>query len=745
MMSVILTIIPLICQYGFLSNVPSITDTIIVKTWQYCGPFSIGAREGIMGVDEQIELNPEFLPDTTRRYPSILTPAGYVGWTELAVDGRTVQLQYPDVLWDTLLDYYGVTGILSGAYVYGEFECEGVRRGGICAQGISSFKLNGEPFLGDVYKDGYIAVPVMLDSGMNRVLIKVSGFTTHTFDFAAIPVDLPIKIISRDITMPDLSEQDQDSLHLGIPVMNTTDQRVDDCELQVKGQYINTVTRRIDRLMPFSALKIPVTVCVDALEPFIAESVHVQIRVLYASGKVIDDASIYLHVKDRTTGQKRTFISNIDHSCQYYAILPPKNFDPESTYACIMTCHGAGVKAENQINAYSQKTWAFVCAPTNRRRYGFDWQDWGRIDFLEVLQDMKKHYHIDEDRVYLTGHSMGGHGVWHIGTRHPDLFAALAPSAGWTAFQLYIPWFLQKSEMYAHPDLLRLRDIVLRDDNPLVLLENLHDVPVYILHGGADDNVPSIQGRMFAKALDQLGYDYIYNEIADKRHWWDIDSTPGTDCVDLEEMMEFLKKHTRTSSGKKKDIKEKITIKHAYFTPFKLVYGTIGDSISTRNNLNKACMQSYVWWYRANGYAEILPDTEVTRDIIKNHNLIVFGNAETNAVLKWTNHELPIKIEHNRVLIDTDTLFDKDLCIIEIYPNPLNPDKFMLVYAPASREAEKLMGFFTPLYAGAGLPDYMVYNHSVLTHGWAGIIAAGFFDTDWKIDAQQCYLKKIGK
>ena len=32
----------------------------------------------------------------------------------------------------------------------------------------------------------------------------------------------------------------------------------------------------------------------------------------------------------------------------------------------------------NQVNAYQPKDWAYVAAPTNRRRYGFYWQDWGQ-------------------------------------------------------------------------------------------------------------------------------------------------------------------------------------------------------------------------------------------------------------------------------------------------------------------------------------------------------------------------------
>ena len=56
-------------------------------------------------------------------------------------------------------------------------------------------------------------------------------------------------------------------------------------------------------------------------------------------------------------------------------MLPPKNYDSGKKYALILSLHGAGVEAYRQVDAYTKKDWAFVVAPTNRRPFGFDWQD----------------------------------------------------------------------------------------------------------------------------------------------------------------------------------------------------------------------------------------------------------------------------------------------------------------------------------------------------------------------------------
>jgi dienelactone hydrolase len=204
------------------------------------------------------------------------------------------------------------------------------------------------------------------------------------------------------------------------------------------------------------------------------------------------------------------------------------------------------VRAEGQADAYKSKPWAYIVAPTNRRRFGFDWQDWGRLDALEVLEIAKAELPVDPNRIYLTGHSMGGHGVWHVGLSHPDLFAAMGPGAGWTSFDLYVPWFLQKSSIYAEPWQIGPRNAALRQDATLNFVDNAANVPIFIFQGGADDNVPPTHARMFVERLDDLGYRYYYKEIPGKGHWWGIDSL-GTSCVDDPDLMAFFQAEIRDS------------------------------------------------------------------------------------------------------------------------------------------------------------------------------------------------------
>ena len=62
---------------------------------------------------------------------------------------------------------------------------------------------------------------------------------------------------------------------------------------------------------------------------------------------------------------------------------------------------------------------------------------------VKFVEQIKAEYNIDEDRVYLTGLSMGGYGTWFTAMARPDLFAAIAPVCGggmaWNASVLNMP------------------------------------------------------------------------------------------------------------------------------------------------------------------------------------------------------------------------------------------------------------------------------------------------------------------
>jgi dienelactone hydrolase len=516
-------------------GVPSIADTLRPSEWRYLGPFSVGPREGATGIDDR----PDALvpPREAARYPTMLAQGGYAQWRTAKPDSTgSVELHFDNVLWDTLASVYGAPGILNVTYAYCEFESPREARALVAAEHMGSFYLNGKIFPADPYGNGFVLTPVILREGTNQILLKLSGYGEPTFKLELTPAPAPLVFVD-DYTTPDLVRGEEGRFWIGVPILNTTTARVPSATLTVgDGQAVETQERLVTNLTALAVQKLPVAIELKAP----AEGGELKVPVTISCGGISSADTMTIRIREAGQSMKRTSISRLDGSCQYFAVLPPTDYDPSRQYALLFSLHGAGVRAEGQADAYKPKPWAFIVTPTNRRPFGFDWQDWGRLDALEVLAEAEARYPVDPDRVYLTGHSMGGHGVWHVGLAHPDLFAAMAPGAGWTSFDLYIPWFLQRSSIYADPVQIEPRNMSLREDQPLDFVENARNLPIFIFQGGADDNVPPVHPRMFVSRLEELGYEYTYKEIPGKGHWWSIDSL-NTSCVDDPDLMAYVR------------------------------------------------------------------------------------------------------------------------------------------------------------------------------------------------------------
>jgi hypothetical protein len=100
---------------------------------------------------------------------------------------------------------------------------------------------------------------------------------------------------------------------------------------------------------------------------------------------ILDQRNFPVEVVGAGDAYSSTFTSEIDGSLQYYAVRPQQGKAEPGKNALFLSVHGAGVEAIGQARAYQSKDWGTLVAATNRRPRGFNWEDWGRLDALEVL------------------------------------------------------------------------------------------------------------------------------------------------------------------------------------------------------------------------------------------------------------------------------------------------------------------------------------------------------------------------
>src|SRR5207302_3918322 len=105
--------------------------------------------------------------------------------------------------------------------------------------------------------------------------------------------------------------------------------------------------------------------------------------------------------------------------------------------------------------------------PTARRS-----QDLSEQDVMKVLELARKHYKIDENRIYLMGHSLGAIGTWKIAPKYPDVWAAIAPISG---------------------------------SGAPATLDRIRTVPEIVVHGDNEPTVPVNGSRTMVAKLKELG------------------------------------------------------------------------------------------------------------------------------------------------------------------------------------------------------------------------------------------------
>ncbi len=204
----------------------------------------------------------------------------------------------------------------------------------------------------------------------------------------------------------------------------------------------------------------------------------------------------------RTGDFKRHYYLKAAGEVMPYHLYVPATYTPGHVYPLIVALHGLGANEDSMlaplygISKLAEQHGYIVAAPLGYRvdaGYGAfrpagqanRRADLSEQDVLEVIQLVKQQYKIDENRIYLMGHSMGAYGTWALGAAHPEIWAALGPISG--------------------------------GGNPATV-EKMKAIPEIVVHGDADDVVPVANSRNMVEAMKKLGVDVKYIEVPGGNH-----------------------------------------------------------------------------------------------------------------------------------------------------------------------------------------------------------------------------------
>ena len=162
-----------------------------------------------------------------------------------------------------------------------------------------------------------------------------------------------------------------------------------------------------------------------------------------------------------------------------YLLSLPSDYDtkPDTKWPLLVFLHGAGesgsdiekIKIHGPPKLIAAGKFDHPCIVVSPQCPGRGWNP----DLVGALiDDICSAYRVDEDRVYLTGLSMGGFGSWALAAARPERFAAVAPICG--------------------------------GGNPVDAIK-LRGLPIWVFHGEKDAVVPLAASQAMVKALEALG------------------------------------------------------------------------------------------------------------------------------------------------------------------------------------------------------------------------------------------------
>ena len=182
-----------------------------------------------------------------------------------------------------------------------------------------------------------------------------------------------------------------------------------------------------------------------------------------------------------------------------YAVYVPRGYDPSRAWPLILFLHGSGESGTDGVRPiiqgigsaiqWNSERWPAIVIFPQKPTQNSEWEQ-HEAAVLAILDTVRREYRVDDDRIYLTGLSQGGHGAWVLGARHKEIWAALVSVCGYAA---------------SHPRAAKLDLPPAYFGTAERLATAIGDLPFWLFHGDADDVVPPAESRAMASALEAAG------------------------------------------------------------------------------------------------------------------------------------------------------------------------------------------------------------------------------------------------
>jgi poly(3-hydroxybutyrate) depolymerase len=446
-----------------------------------------------------------------------------------------------------------------------------------------------------------------------------------------------------------------------------------------------------------------------------------------------------------------------------------------------------------------QKPEFLLCAPLARGPSGYE--QIAEVDVLQMLGEIERDYLVDPDRVYAMGWSMGGAGSYLMATRFPDLFAAVMPIAGSADTALlanasHVPAsiFHELGDTEVSPGFTNVAETAYRSlglpfhdgllERAFVWTPWSDHWVGYRMSGSWNE----IEGILAAYRRVNLPKEVMLTTPGlrhNRSYWISIDSFERYDepaslkariegnTIDINstnvrafslslspslvEMSASLRVKqngkqifagrpeaelslgAKAVTGVHKERGLSGPLSDIFYEPFLVVYGAQGE-----DNVDLEATRKEAEAIRTKGLrgvrfysVPIKSDSEVTPADIESFHLLLVGTPKSNLLLRRIESQLPVRIEGGAVVAGNSRFSGEDVGYRLIYPNPLNPRKYVVVCSAVTYKGLEGLAYIpSPNFgwnARVTEPDLVVTDRRA--HGlYPRYLAAMTFDNRWQLE-----------
>jgi hypothetical protein len=425
-----------------------------------------------------------------------------------------------------------------------------------------------------------------------------------------------------------------------------------------------------------------------------------------------------------------SYISKVDGQQQDLVFHLPKTYDGKRPVPLVLVIphntpprskivgrSGSDIDTMEQLSNLSDE-FGFATAWLHVRGLVYD-TPLALTDTTEALGAIENEYKIDTSRVYLLGDCGGGVNVLSLGEAMPDHFAAMGLVNPVTHFKS-----ARAEDKYWE-----------NISNPMNFLMNLKYLPVQMVHFVNFPHSPFVQSQDLQEQFSRLGKHS--DLIALSGNGWGIDRDPwrlsyeffhdksrvvSPDPVDLVagrlgRASPYWLSLTQSSEGEAGTAHLQAESRHpvgtsikalgvaqskippafmgrmvspknpsiegpisdAFARAFVVVQGTQGSAQDQANSRTASDRVADAW---RTAYGEPLRrkmDVQISSSDMEQFNLVLVGTRESNGILQKIWNYLPLTINSDRVTVGGQEVEGNDLSVVLVYPNPLNPQRYVVV------------------------------------------------------------------